>query len=231
MAQQPSPARMEAFSDGVIAVIITIMVLDLKVPHVAGFAGLRIVLPTLAVYFVSFTFVGVYWINHHHLVDRLEHTDALILWANLFFLFFLSLLPFFTAYLIDSEINSFSVQTYVLSLLVTGLSFQLLSRAMVRHFRSTMGLSREQEWQEQSAQQHFAELAKGWLSAFLYLSAVVLAHWLAHAALALAAAVTVLWIIPSFGLKVRAPAGLGAQKADVSKAASAQDFNLKGGSR
>ena len=79
MAYQPSPSRLEAFSDGVIAVIITIMVLDFKVPKDPGMAGLLTVLPTLAVYLLSFTFVGIYWVNHHHLVDRLKRVDHLIL--------------------------------------------------------------------------------------------------------------------------------------------------------
>jgi uncharacterized membrane protein len=92
-----SPARLEAFSDGVIAVIITIMVLELKVPHQDGLAGLYAVLPTLAVYLLSFTFTGIYWINHHHLVHRTDEADSLILYANLAFLFTLSLLPFCTS--------------------------------------------------------------------------------------------------------------------------------------
>ncbi len=203
MPQQPSPGRMEAFSDGVIAVIITIMVLDLKVPHEAGLTGLHEVVPTLAVYLSSFLFVGVYWINHHHLVDKLEHTDPLILWANLAFLFCLSLLPFFTAWLISARISTFSVQMYSLSLLLTGFSFQGLSRAIVRHLRRTIGLSREQEKSDQAARQHFAELAKGWLSVVLYTSSVVLARWAPHAALTLAAAVTLLWIVPSLGTRFR----------------------------
>ncbi|WP_433967034.1 TMEM175 family protein [Tunturiibacter gelidiferens] len=98
-----TPARLEAFSDGVIAVIITIMVLELKVPHQEGVAGLYTVLPTLAVYAISFAFTGIYWINHHHLVHRTEEADELVLYANLFFLFWLSLLPFFTSYVLEKN--------------------------------------------------------------------------------------------------------------------------------
>ena len=218
MAREPSPARLEAFSDGVIAVIITIMVLDLKVPQLAGIAGLESVTPTLAVYFASFLFVGVYWINHHHLVDRLERTDALVLWANLFFLFCLSLLPFFTAYLISTEMNTFSVQLYAASLLITGLSFQGLSRAIVLNLRRTNGLTPDQELGDQAARQHFAELAKGWLSMALYGAAVVLARWTPHAGLVLAAAVTLLWIVPSLGLNRRKPAPPAARGATLADA-------------
>src|SRR5213595_2426926 len=98
-----SPARMEGFSDGVIAVIITIMVLELKVPHEHGLAGLRAVLPTLCLYVISFAFVGIYWINHQDLIHRTEEVYQLILYANLGFLFCLSLLPFFTSYVLDKK--------------------------------------------------------------------------------------------------------------------------------
>src|ERR1700748_2350248 len=126
MAHTFSPARLEAFSDGVIAVIITIMVLELKVPHEMGLAGLRAVLPTLGIYAISFTFTGIYWINHHHLVHRTEEADQVILYANLGFLFCLSLLPFFTSYLLEKKMDSFSVALYVSSMIVTGFSFLLL---------------------------------------------------------------------------------------------------------
>lgn len=159
-------------------------------------------LPTLAVYGASFAFVGVYWVNHHHLVDRLEHTDALILWTNLLFLFCLSLLPFFTAYLINTKISALSVQIYVASLLLTGFSFQLLSRSIVHHLRRSMGFSRAEEKREAAAQQHFAELAKGWLSVILYSSAAILAQWVPRSALTLAAGVTLLWVVPTLGLKM-----------------------------
>ena len=116
----PSPARLEAFSDGVIAVIITIMVLELKVPLESGLAGFTSVFPTLGVYALSFSFTGVYWVNHHHLVHRTDEADERILYANLFFLFWLSLLPFFTNYVLDKKMDSFSVGLYVVSMILTG---------------------------------------------------------------------------------------------------------------
>ncbi len=130
-----SPARLEAFSDGVIAVIITIMVLELKVPHQDGIAGLYAVFPTLAVYAISFAFTGIYWINHHHLVHRTEEADELILYANLFFLFCLSLLPFFTSYVLEKKLDSFSVALYIASMIVTGFSFLLLRLSIARRLR------------------------------------------------------------------------------------------------
>jgi uncharacterized membrane protein len=124
MPEKPSStARLEAFSDGVIAVIITIMVLELKVPHQDGPAGLYAVLPILLIYLLSFTFTAIYWVNHQHLIERIKSADPFILYANLTFLFFLSLLPFFTAYVIEKNIDHYAVALYAVSMMVTGLSF------------------------------------------------------------------------------------------------------------
>ena len=131
-----SPARLEAFSDGVIAVIITIMVLELKVPHEDGIAGIGSFLPTLLVYALSFSVTGVYWINHRHLIDciegRLDRIAESILYANLFLLFCLSLLPFFTAYVLAKHLDSFSVALYGASNIVSGLSFMILRLTILR---------------------------------------------------------------------------------------------------
>jgi uncharacterized membrane protein len=98
MAERLYPtARLEAFSDGVLAVVITIMVLELKVPEKDGMRGLLSIAPTLFVYLLSFCFTGIYWINHHHLIRRIERCDHRVLYANLAILFSISLLPFFTA--------------------------------------------------------------------------------------------------------------------------------------
>src|SRR5262252_193619 len=101
--------RLEAFSDGVLAVIITIMVLELKVPHADGFPGLVSIAPTLFIYMISFSFTAIYWVNHHHLIRRLEYCDHRVLYANLAYLFAASLLPFFTSYVIEKGSDSFSV--------------------------------------------------------------------------------------------------------------------------
>src|SRR5579864_8985890 len=138
-----TPARLEAFSDGVIAVIITIMVLELKIPHLDGLAGLRSILPTLCLYLISFAFVGIYWINHHHLVHRTDEADELILYANLGFLFCLSLLPFFTSYVLEKKMDSFSVAIYIGSMILTGFSFLLLRLAIARRLRQAGKLEAE----------------------------------------------------------------------------------------
>ena len=188
-----TPARLEAFSDGVIAVIITIMVLELKVPHQDGVAGLRAVLPTMSLYLISFAFVGIYWINHHHLVHRTEEADERILYANLGFLFCLSLLPFFTSYVLEKKMDSFSVAVYIASMIVTGFSFLLLRLAIGRRLRHAGKLEAEDTAVER----------KNYLSLFVYLVAIPLAFQHPRLALGLVASVTVIWITPTTGIKPR----------------------------
>jgi uncharacterized membrane protein len=195
MPYQPSPARLEAFSDGVIAVIITIMVLEFKVPHEDGFAGLRVLAPTLAVYLLSFVFTGIYWVNHHHLIDRLKHVNALILWANLGLLFCLSLLPFFTNYMVEKHMNSFSVAVYAALLGITGLSFTLLQKATTRTLRHT----HEVDPEELALQ--LAETWKGKISLLIYLAAMGLAQISPALGLAAIGATTLMWILPTLGLR------------------------------
>ena len=189
--QLSSTSRLEAFSDGVIAVIITIMVLELKVPSQAGFAGLRAVLPTLAVYLISFSFISIYWINHHHLVHRIEKADQRILYANLCFLFFLSLLPFFTSYVLEKKLDAFSIALYAASMVVTGFGFLLLRLAIDRRLRLSDAL------------QHVDTAAKHkhLLSLVMYGVAIPLARAHPYLALADIALVTVVWIVPTAGTK------------------------------
>jgi len=185
------PSRLEAFSDGVIAVIITIMVLELKVPHQDGLEGLLSVLPTLCLYLISFAFVGIYWINHHQLVHRTEEVDQLVLYANLAFLFCLSLLPFFTSYVLDKKMDSFSVALYITSMVVTGFSFLSLRLAISRRLRHAGRLEAEDKAVER----------KNWLSLFVYLIAIPIAFQHPHISLGLTAFVTIIWITPTAGIK------------------------------
>lgn len=191
--QLSSTSRLEAFSDGVIAVIITIMVLELKVPAQRGFPGLLSILPTLAVYFISFSFTAIYWINHHHLVDRIEQCDQRVLYANLGFLFCLSLLPFFTSYVLEKESDSFSIALYAASMVVTGFSFLLLRLAIERRMRAAGTF-------------HPLDAAiqrKHLLSLGCYGLAMPLAYYHPPLALADIALVTLIWIIPTAGAKPR----------------------------
>ena len=196
MPNFPSPSRLESFSDGVIAVIITIMVLDFKVPKADGLAGFVGALPTFAVYLVSFVFTGIYWVNHHHLVARLKRVDSLILWANLGFLFTLSLLPFFTSYMVEKGVRPFPVALYGFSQLLDGVSFTLLSKALLHHIRRAGDAYELREVDEQ-----IAENRKAAVSLSMYVTAIPLAFWRPWLALTVIAAVTLIWIVPSFGVR------------------------------
>jgi uncharacterized membrane protein len=169
------------------------MVLELKVPHQDGLDGLLAVLPTLCLYLVSFAFTGIYWINHHHLVQRTEEADELILYANLGFLFCLSLLPFFTSYVLEKKINSFSVAIYIASMVITGFSFLLLRLAISRRLRHAGRFEAEDKAIER----------KNYLSLFVYLVAIPLAFQHPRMALGLVGFVTVIWITPTTGIKPR----------------------------
>ena len=123
MAEQSlSPARLEAFSDGVIAVIITIMVLELKVPAIDGWQALWSVTPILLVYVLSFVQTGIYWVNHHYLIDEVKNVSHGLLWANLAFLFCLSLIPFATAWLGLKGLTPFATALYSATCILPGIS-------------------------------------------------------------------------------------------------------------
>jgi uncharacterized membrane protein len=210
-----SPARLEAFSDGVIAVIITIMVLELKVPAENGVAGLRVVVPNLLVYALSFTFVGLYWVNHHHLLGRLEHSNNRILWANLGWLFTASLVPYFTSYVVDKHDDGFSVSIYSACMLASGVTFLVLRYAV----------DCEVELHGRLTQVDRATQTKHWVSLLVYGVAIVLAHWMPHVALLCTAGVTLFWIVPTLGL-------FGKEAAEYRHAAREQDdATHKAGSR
>src|SRR5215471_12154017 len=181
--------RLEAFSDGVLAVVITIMVLELKVPHIDGIAGLISIAPTLFVYLLSFAFISIYWVNHHHLVHRVRQCDHRVLYANLSFLFAASLLPFFTAYVIEKGSDSFSVALYAASMIFTGFCFLLL-RISIGRLLSQSGNLRYEDTATQR---------KHLLSLLLYVAAIPMAHFHPHLALGLIMVVTVIWIIPTAG--------------------------------
>lgn len=205
---EPSPSRLESFSDGVIAVIITIMVLEFKLPHDPGpKAFAAAIIPTAAIYLLSFTFTGIYWINHHHLVHRLKRVDAPILYANLLLLFCLSLLPFATSYALNEMFDSFSVAVYAGALFLSGLGFILLSATITRHFHRTATAN------PVAVAIQKAEWRKSLLSLAMYASAIPLAYWHPFIAAADLALVTLLWIIPGFML----PASLNGEGASQSK--------------
>lgn len=125
--------RLEAFSDGVIAVLITIMVLELKAPHGHDLEAIRPLLPVLLSYILSFIFLGIYWNNHHHLLHAIKHVNGSILWANLHLLFWLSLIPFLTNWMSESHFEALPVALYGVDLLLSGIAFTILVRVLIGH--------------------------------------------------------------------------------------------------
>src|SRR5262247_4919710 len=128
-----SKGRLEAFSDGVIAIIITIMVLEMKTPSGADVEALRAVIPVFSSYVLSFVFVGIYWNNHHHLFQAARQVNGLILWANLHVLFWLSLMPFVTHWMADTHFAPWPVSLYGIVLVLVGCAYFILTRLLIAH--------------------------------------------------------------------------------------------------
>ena len=199
---QMSASRLEAFSDGVIAVIITIMVLELHVPHEDGWAGLWSVAPRLGIYLLSFLVVGIYWINHHELIRRTESVDYRVLWANLGFLFVLSLIPYFVDYLDEKAFSSFATLLYNLTMLLVGAAFFFLRWAVMRRQRLAGSL---QHADESELWRHSASLG-------IYLVAIAVSFYRPWLSLAINALVTVVWIVPGARVKSCADEGAAANR-------------------
>src|SRR5262245_14542785 len=125
--------RLEAFSDGVLAIIITIMVLELKAPREPDLDALGPLLPVFLSYLLSFVFVGIYWNNHHHLLQAARHVNGKALWANLHLLFWLSLIPFVTSWMGGTYFGAWPVAAYGLVLLLAGLAYTILTRVLIAH--------------------------------------------------------------------------------------------------
>ena len=122
--------RLEAFSDGVLAIIITIMVLELKVPHGDGLEALKPLLPVFLSYVLSFVYVGIYWNNHHHLLHTVRHVTAPILWANLHLLFWLSLIPFATGWMGENRFTPLTAAVYGILMFMAAIAYTILSKGI-----------------------------------------------------------------------------------------------------
>src|SRR5215212_5038969 len=125
--------RMEAFSDGVLAIVITVMVLELPTPHGTTWSALHDALPVLLSYVLSFVYVGIYWSNHHHMLQATDRVTGLILWANLHLLFWLSLIPFTTAWMGENNFAPLPTAAYGVVLLLSALSYPVLQNAIIAH--------------------------------------------------------------------------------------------------
>jgi len=178
--------RLEAFSDGVIAIIITIMVLELRAPHGHGLADLNAVWPVLLRYLLSFIYVGIYWVNHHALFQRAERIDGAVLWANLHLLFWLSLIPFVTAWAGEYPMESAPVALYGAVLMMSSISFMLLARELAL---------------TQPACHDAAIHRKNRLSLALYGAAIALSLWYAPAGSLLHVLIALLWLKPGGALR------------------------------
>lgn len=189
-AHEMKSTRLEAFSDGVIAVIITIMVLELHVPEAHGFAGFLHILPRLGIYGLSFLVVAIYWVNHHDLCSRTEVINYRVLWANLLFLFTLSLLPYFTDYVAEHHYDSFSTALYTVTFIVVAIGFLVLRLSL-------NGLHDDHE--EKLPSRDRKETVKHITSLALYVIALPVAYYKPILSLALDFAVTLIWIVPELG--------------------------------
>ena len=177
--------RLEAFSDGVIAVIITIMVLEMKVPHGEDPAALLPLIPVFVSYVLSYTYVGIYWNNHHHMLHATRTVNGPILWANLHLLFWLSLIPFVTGWMGENHFAEIPVATYGGVLLMSAISYYVLSRCLIAHDGTDSTLA-------SAVRGDF----KGKVSVLIYLAAIPLSFVNRWLALALYAFVALVWFVP-----------------------------------
>jgi uncharacterized membrane protein len=177
--------RLEAFSDGVIAIIITIMVLGLQVPHAATLAALRPLAPVLLSYVLSFVYVGIYWNNHHHLLSISRRVSGAVLWANLHLLFWLSLFPFVTAWMGQNHLAQAPTAVYGGVLLMAAVAYWLLEQVLIvaagrdSALRGAIGY----DW-------------KGKSSPVLYLAGIALTFWRPWAAQLVYALAALMWLVP-----------------------------------
>ena len=177
--------RLEAFSDGVIAIIITIMVLELKVPHGTSFEELRPVLPVLLSYVLSFIYVGIYWNNHHHMMHLVQTVTGPILWANLHLLFWLSLIPFVTAWMGENQLTTVPVALYGGVLLMAAFAYLILATLIARH-----------EGRDSAFAKAMGRDFKGKVSPVLYTAGILMAFVQPLISVALYVTVAAMWFIP-----------------------------------
>ena len=177
--------RLEAFSDGVIAIIITIMVLELKAPHGAGFDALLPTIPIFLSYVLSFVYVGIYWNNHHHMLHVAERVSGAGLWANLHLLFWLSLIPFVTAWMDENSLMAAPVAMNGFVLLMAAIAYYIFARILIKDNGSESELAKA-----------IGKDVKGRLSIVFYAGGIALSLWHAWLAIAVYVLVAILWFIP-----------------------------------
>jgi len=179
------PARLEAFTDGVVAIIITIMVLEIRVPHGADLAALQADIPVLIAYVLSYVNVGIFWNNHHHMLHVTERVDGKVLWANLALLFWLSLVPFVIRWIDESGFTPLPTAAYGVVLACAGFSYNILQRTIIAVNGSDSRLAVA-----------LGDDRKGRMSLILYLSAIALAFVRPWMAIVAYVTVAVMWLVP-----------------------------------
>ena len=184
--------RLEAFSDGVFAIIITIMVLEMKVPHGTDFADLKPVLPVFLSYALSFVYVGIYWNNHHHLFQVVKHVTGPVLWANLHLLFWLSLFPFVTGWLGENHLTASTVGLYGGVLIMAGTAYYILVRVLLSGHGPETALAKA-----------IGSDFKGKISVVIYASGIALACWQPRVAVVLYTSVALVWLVPDRRIEKR----------------------------
>lgn len=180
-----SKGRLEAFSDGVLAIILTIMVLELKVPHEADLKALIPLAPKFLSYVLSFVYVGIYWNNHHHLWQAAKGVNGPILWANMHLLFWLSLIPFVTGWMGENNFALMPVVLYGGVLWFAGLAYYILTRALIAH-----------HGQDSLLAEAIGKDSKGLWSLYIYTAAIPLAFLAPWLAALLYVVVAIMWLIP-----------------------------------
>lgn len=180
-----SKGRLEAFSDAVIAIIMTIMVLEMKVPHGAGLESLRPLIPVFLSYILSFLFLGIYWNNHHHLLQAIKQVNGRILWANLHLLFWLSLTPFVTGWMGENHFAALPVALYGTVLLLAACAYFILVRTLISHHGRDSALARA-----------LGKDFKGKVSVVVYAIAIPLSFINSLSACGLYILVAIMWLIP-----------------------------------
>jgi uncharacterized membrane protein len=182
--------RLEAFSDGVLAIIITIMVLELKIPHSAEFSALKPIIPLFFSYLISFIYIGIYWNNHHHLMHAVEKVSGKILWANLHLLFWLSMVPFVTAWMGENHFAPTTLALYGFVLFMAGLAYYILEMSLVHHHGPNSLLAKA-----------VGKDKKGQWSVVLYIigiSTSFYSQWISGAMYIL---VAIIWLIPDMRIE------------------------------
>jgi TMEM175 potassium channel family protein len=177
--------RLAAFSDGVIAILITIMVLELKVPHGDDWTALAAALPVFLAYVLSFVYIAIYWNNHHHMVHTVHRVDGLILWANMHLLFWLSLVPFTTDWISETHFARLPTALYGVSLLMPAIAYYLLQRAIIH-----------QQGDDGALAGAIGRDLKGKISPVMYLVGIVCAFVAPWVSYVLYVAVALIWLIP-----------------------------------